>query len=346
MAGDGPIILALAPNWLGDVAMATPALRAIRRHFPDAQFAVAGRAATVGLLRGLPWIDVFETLPPRPDALALARLGRRLAPMARDLTVVFPHSFRAALTAYLSGSRRRLGYARGGRSWLLTDALDPHREHGRVVPIYMAREYLALVAHVGCGDDGLGLELAVDRDAVDAVRRSVPECRPLVGIAPGGAFGPSKRWMPERYAAVADRLSAQGASCVLISGPGEEAIRDAVMRAARAPLHVSDGGQPTLERLKATISQLDLLIGNDSGPRHVAVAFGVPVVCVMGPTSPRYSEGPYEKGTVLRVDVDCGPCQQPMCRTDHRCMTRIGVDEVVATAVCELGRRGSHSFGK
>ena len=84
------------------------------------------------------------------------------------------------------------------------------------------------------------------------------------------------------------------------------------------------------------ISQLDLLIANDSGPRHVAVAFHVPTVCIMGPTSPRYTEGPYERGKVLRVDVDCGPCQKPVCETDHRCMTRIAVEHVVAAAEAAL----------
>ena len=88
--------------------------------------------------------------------------------------------------------------------------------------------------------------------------------------------------------------------------------------------------------LKATISQLDLLIGNDSGTRHVAVAFGVPTICIMGPTSPVYSEGPYERGQVLRVDVDCGPCQKPICETDHRCMTQITPDTVVQAAMAFL----------
>lgn len=342
MAGDGLRILALIPNWLGDAAMATPALRALRRSFPDAQLTAAGRASAVGLLKGLSWIDRFEPLPAKADALALTLLGRRLAPAARDLAVIFPHSFRAALTAFLAGSRRRVGYARGGRSWLLTDAVEPYRESGRIVPIYMAREYLTLVEHLGCADDGRGLELAADPVAVDAVRARFPEPRPVVGIAPGGAFGPSKRWMPERFAAVADRLAEAGAACVLLTGPGEEAIRDAVVRAARSRLYVCDEGAPTLESLKATISQLDVLVGNDSGPRHVAVAFGVPVICIMGPTSPRYSEGPYERGEVLRVDVDCGPCQQPTCRTDHRCMTRVSVDWVVEAALRALAGVDSH----
>ncbi|MEK7793336.1 MAG: glycosyltransferase family 9 protein, partial [Candidatus Hydrogenedentota bacterium] len=118
----------------------------------------------------------------------------------------------------------------------------------------------------------------------------------------------------------------------------EEDTREAVQQAAKRALIECDDGHPRIDTLKATVSRLDLLVCNDSGPRHVAVAFGVPTVCIMGPTMPAYSCGPYEKGEVLRVDVDCGPCQKPYCSTDHRCMTRIGVDEVVAAAKRALAR--------
>jgi heptosyltransferase-2 len=159
----------------------------------------------------------------------------------------------------------------------------------------------------------------------------------VVGIAPGAAFGPSKCWLPERYAAVADALAERaGARCVLLTGPGEEATREAVLSAARHPLIECHGGAPGIARLKATIARLDLHIGNDSGPRHLAIAFGKPVICIMGSTSPRYTDSPWERGEVLRVDVDCGPCQQPTCATDHRCMTRIDVPRVVDAALRHL----------
>jgi heptosyltransferase-2 len=93
------------------------------------------------------------------------------------------------------------------------------------------------------------------------------------------------------------------------------------------------GGAPSIARLKAAIAGVDLLIGNDSGPRHIAIAFKKPVVCIMGSTSPAYTESPWEWGEVLRVDVDCGPCQKPHCVTDHRCMTGVTVERTVAAAV-------------
>ncbi len=328
-------ILALLPSWLGDVAMCTPALRALHKRFPEAELAAAGRASACDLLRGLPWFSSIVPIPPRPGFIDLLPVRRRLRPHARDLAVLFPHSFRAAVLAVLAGARRRIGYDRNGRGFLLTDRVPPYREEGRIQPVYMGREYLDLLAPLGCEDDGAGLELHADLAvAEDVARQFTSDGRPRVGFSPGAAFGPSKRWPAERFARVADALAEQvGAQCILLTGPGEEEIRDAVQAHAKTPLVQCDGGNPTIEILKATISQLDLLLCNDSGPRHVAVAFQVPTVCIMGPTFPHYSEGPYERGRVIRVDVDCGPCQKPICETDHRCMTRIEPEMVVEAAL-------------
>ncbi|HOZ49853.1 MAG TPA: lipopolysaccharide heptosyltransferase II [Candidatus Hydrogenedentes bacterium] len=330
-------ILALLPNWLGDAAMCTPALRALHTRFPEARITVSGRSVACELLRGLPWLAESVDLPPQPSLPEMLRIGRNLKPHARDLAVIFPHSFRAALLARMTGARRRIGYARDRRAWLLTDRVMPRIENGAIVPVYMAKEYLDLVAILGCIDDGLGLELHADLATIRAIDQRLAPGIPKVGIAPGGAFGPSKRWPPERFARVADLMAEKGrAQCVLITGPGEEDLRAAVQREAGIPLVEGDGGKPTVRNLKATIAQLNLLICNDSGPRHVAVAFGVPTVCVMGSTSPRYTEGPYERGEVVRVDVDCGPCQKPVCETDHRCMLQITPEMVFAASVRAL----------
>ncbi len=201
----------------------------------------------------------------------------------------------------------------------------------------MVWEYLDLLDPLGCDYDGFGMELRADPLAIARVKEHLVDEGPYVGIAPGAAFGPSKRWPVERFAEVADRLAEEaGARCVLLTGPGEEDTRDAIRKLAKHDLLVCDEGHPTVDTLKATVSLLDLLVCNDSGPRHVAIAMNVPAICVMGPTKPVYTEGPYETGKVLRVDVDCGPCQKPVCTTDHRCMTRITPDRVVEAALAYL----------
>ena len=337
-------IAVLAPNWLGDAVMCTPALRILRHRFPDAVFTVAGRPAICALLRHTPWIDRLIELPTR-GGLADTREGaRRLRGAGTDAIVVFPHSFRAALLAWMAGGKRRVGQARNGRSWLLTDRVQPYREQGRVVPVYMAIEYLAVAAALGAKDDNQGLELHADPVCIRQMREALPPSDgPVIGLAAGAAFGFSKRWLPERFAQTADTLTERlGARCVLLTGPGEEETRDAVLAAAKRPIYLLDNGKPSLDTLKATVSLLDLMICNDSGPRHIAVAFGIPVICVMGSTSPRYTESPWEKGEVVRIDVDCGPCQKPVCTTDHRCMTGVTTERVVETALRYLVQRPSH----
>lgn len=331
-------VYALAPNWLGDVAMCTPALRALKRRFSQASLTVSGPPGACALLEGLPWIDALEPFSAKPGLGTMLRLLFDLK-AGPGLCVVFPHSFRAALVAWCLHARHRVGYARGGRGFLLTQGVAPHRSEGRIQPVYMAEEYLGLVRPLGCEDAGPGLELHADPGEREAVGRMLAGEGPLVGIAPGAAFGPSKRWLPERYAAVADALAREeGARCVLITGPGEEETRAQVLAAAKTPLLEASAGGRGIARLKAIIASLDLLVGNDSGPRHIAIAFQKPVICIMGSTSPAYTDSPWERGQVLRVDVDCGPCQKPVCTTDHRCMTGVGVEAVVQAARAWLPR--------
>ena len=339
MSPDPKHILVFLPNWLGDAVMATPALRALRHHYPDATITATGKGSCCAILTGLPSVDRWAPLPDRPRFWQSFALARRLRVDKPDLAVIFPNSPRATWLAWLSGASYRIGFARGGRGILLTKALPRFRAGGSRVPRYTALEYLAVVNALGAVTDDEGLELAVTDQERATVREYLDPNRPVVGIAPGAAFGPSKRWLPERFAAVADRLHQEcNAHCVLMTGPGEEATRDAVLAAAKFPLIQCHDGKPSIERLKATIAEVDILLGNDSGPRHIAIAFKKPVICVMGSTSPLFTESPWERGEVVRIEVDCGPCQKPVCVTDHRCMTGVTVDRVVEATKAHLAR--------
>lgn len=330
-------ILAIAPNWLGDIVMCTPALRALKQRYPEAELTVLTRAAGCAVLKGLPWLDRCLAYPANRGLshwFALRSMVRERRP---DVVVVFPHSERGGLTAFLAGAPCRLGYRRGFRGPLLNMLASPHRVNGRITPIYMATEYLQLVERLGCEDDGRGLELHAAEEDRRHAKGMMAEAGPWVAMAPGAAFGPSKRWPAERYAAVADALyTARGIRTILLTGPGEEDTRDAVLNAAASPVVDTYARAPEIGLLKGILAEADLFIGNDSGPRHMAVAFGKPVICVMGSTSPLYTESPWERGRVIRVDVDCGPCQKPECTTDHRCMTRITPEMVTDAALAHL----------
>jgi heptosyltransferase-2 len=328
-------ILVRAPNWVGDVVMATPALRALRSAQPRAEITLEGRPFLAGLVRGLPSLDAFL-----PDARggALAR-GRALRERGFDWAVLLPDSTRAALGPFLARIPVRAGYAREPlRRALLTLALPPPSEGGRRVPISMVERYLRITRALGCPDAGPALELAVDAGARERVVKRLAEAglgpgeRTLV-VTPGASFGSSKLWPPESFAAAADAIAGRhGLRAVLAPGPGEEAIARRIAGAMGERALVLADPPTSLAELVALIAGATLQLGNDTGPRHIAVACGVPAVVVMGPTDPRHTAHLLERQRVLREELPCSPCHLKACPIDHRCMTRLRPERVAAAA--------------
>ena len=318
--------------------MATPALRALRSAHPRAEITLEGKPFLAGLVRGLPSLDGFL---PDAGSAALAR-ARELRRRGFDWAVLLPDSTRAALGPFLARVPVRAGYAREPlRRALLTTALPPPRENGRRVPISMIERYLRITRALGCPDAGSGLELAVDPGARERVEKRLAEAglapgwRRLV-LTPGASFGASKLWPPESFAAAADAIARRhGLAVVLAPGPGEEAIARRIAEAMCERALVLADPPTSLAELVALVAGAALQLGNDTGPRHIAVACGVPAVVVMGPTDPRHTAHLLERQRVLREDVPCSPCHLKRCPIDHRCMTRLR-PERVADAAAEL----------
>jgi heptosyltransferase-2 len=202
----------------------------------------------------------------------------------------------------------------------------------------MIERYLAISRALGCPDAGPEVELAVDPAARDAVVKRLAEAglapgeRTLV-VTPGASFGSSKLWPPESFSAAADEISRRhGLRVVLAPGPGEEPIAEQIAATMRErPTRLAD--PPTsLAELVALIAGAALQLGNDTGPRHIAVAFGVPALVVMGPTDPRHTAHLLERQRVLREELPCSPCHLKVCPIDHRCMTRLAPARVVEAA--------------
>jgi heptosyltransferase-2 len=161
-------------------------------------------------------------------------------------------------------------------------------------------------------------------------RYGIGEGDRVIGINPGARFGSSKCWDSEHFAALADQLDNEwDCRILLFVGPGEESIADAIIEKSRAPIINTAPDRVDLGLLKPLVKRCQLLITNDTGPRHYAVAFGVPVVVIMGPTDPRYTAANLEKTTVLQKDLACIPCHEKVCRYDHECMTSIRPETVL-----------------
>ena len=322
-------IVERAPNWIGDVVMALPAVRDLRRNFPAARIECLARPWVAELLRAVAEVDaVRESARPADDAAALRG--------AFDVGVLLPNSFGAALALRRAGIRERWGYATDGRRPLLTRAARvPPEVRGRSQVYY----YRAMLA-------GVGLRVTA---TPDASLRCLPEWSaqadalldgpgPWIGLNPGASFGTAKRWLPERYAAVGDLVARRtGARVAIVGGAGERALGDAIAGGMREPVR-NLCGRTTLGGMAAVLSRMAVVITNDSGPMHVAAALGVPVVAVFGPTDERET-GPVGGGHhIVREPVHCSPCGLRECPIDHRCMTRIGVDRVAAEAREALAR--------
>ncbi len=326
------------PSWVGDVVMATPFLRSLRARFPGSHVTLLLKRHLYDLVAGAPWMDecVFWPKGREKRWLAYRRWYRSQRAVGYDLAVLLPNSFRTAWTAWRIGARRRVGFRRDGRGWLLTDAVPVPNRRGRdYEPMPLVTYYGHLASALGCPWPGDRLELFVDPQAERAVRvrlndAGLSAAGPRVVLCPGARFGSSKCWMPERFAEVADRLvETHGANVVISPGPGEEPLAHAISAAMTRPHHVLDDPCLTLGELMALIAGADLLLGNDTGPRHFARAFAIPRVTVFGPTEPKWTETSHGGERIVRVDVPCGPCHRKTCPLGHlQCMTRVSADMV------------------
>ncbi|MGB0715438.1 MAG: glycosyltransferase family 9 protein [Phycisphaerae bacterium] len=213
---------------------------------------------------------------------------------------------------------------------------------GRYVPMRMVDYYAGLAAAIGAPHPGQQFELHTtpqwDESIEDKLRAAgVDRNKKRIVLSPGARFGASKCWAPEKFAATADYLKNKYDAEILITcGPGEEPIAQAIGNTMQTQGHVLDEPRPSLGELKSLIKSCDLLLCNDAGPRHFAKAFGKPVVTLYGPTHPEWTATDYDQERIVRIDVDCGPCQQRICPLEHhRCMTDLTV-EMACQTVDEL----------
>jgi heptosyltransferase-2 len=327
-------IVVLAPNWLGDVVMAEPALAAIRRANPDAHLAVAARASVAGVLGFVDGVDEVVAFPPGSATAAEAAL---LEAGGCDAAVLLPNSFRSAWVVRRAGIRRRAGFRGDGRSWLLTDAVARPE-----TPIRQVDYYLALTTSLGCPAGSpvprLRLTAAAREDADAALRaHGFPPDAPFVVLAPGAAGGTAKQWMPAHAAQLVERLVARDGGRVAVIGakadlPVAAAVTAALAPAARTGV-IDLAGQTSLVALAGLVARARAVVGNDSGALHLAAAFGTPVAVVFGPTDERLTApaaADPARVVALTHQVWCRPCGLRTCPIDHSCMTGVTPERVFA----------------
>ncbi len=330
-------LLVVIPNWVGDVVLATPVFAALRAHFGAAHIAYLMRSYVAEVVDGGGWHDEALHWPAGPRLrreLGMLRLVRRLRGERFDAALLLTNSFRSAAVVWRAGIPRRAGYARDGRSWMLTDRLRPLRRGGQFVPSPVLPYYAALAEHVGCPvpDRRLRLGITAGQEAAGRLLlrtyRLEPQRYALVN--PGAAFGAAKCWPAERFAEVCRRLRDElGLVAVLVGASGELPLMRLIAERAGGAAVCCERPATTLGSLKVLAREAALLVCNDTGPRHYGNAFGIPTVTIFGPTHPAWTDTDYAGEVKLQARVPCGPCQLRTCPLDLRCMNEVTVEQVL-----------------
>jgi heptosyltransferase-2 len=330
-------LLVRGVNWIGDAVMTMPALRALRKTLPEARISLLVK----------PWVSpVFEQNPDIDEIIPYADNHRgfigklKLAMMLRKKhfcsAILLQNAFDAAMIAFLAGIKERSGYNRDGRGFLLTNAVPLPQDEKNTHQIYY---YLNLIGKLGleAGYSDPYIHLALD-ERLHARELLKQMKMPVLGINPGAAYGSAKRWLPDRFADVANWfISNTGGSVILFGGKSDITITDEIYRKVIPGFRTSDSlqnfaGRTSLRELIALISECDVFLTNDSGPLHVAYAVRTPMVAIFGSTDPNLT-GPPSRLTdntlVVTPDVPCSPCFERTCKNnDMRCMYAITADDV------------------
>lgn len=314
-------LLVVLPTWVGDGVMATPLLRALRRGLPGACIVGIVRKPIAEVFHGLSFLDNLLTFEPGESLPAMVR---RLRAEGFDTAIVLSGSFKSALRVRLAQIPRRIGYARDGRGWLLTDQLHPPmngrwpRRSYTVTPTLPY--YLRLLEPLGIAEAGRQMELAVTNeehataDRILAAAGLMAGDGPFVLLNPGANYGAAKLWPPKHYAAVADRFTKEwGARVAASVAPNERAIAAEIQRLATTNIIDLAAHGLTLGAVKEMCRRADLVVTNDTGTRHIAAAMGTRLITVFGPTDPKWTTIDYPLERELQINVPCGPCQLKTC---------------------------------
>lgn len=330
-------IVVRGTNWVGDAVMQIPALRQLRRVFPDAEISLHTRAWARGIFEDAAFID---RILPFEDESSNSKIVLSESKILRaekfDLAVIFPNSFQSALLAKLGNVRKRFGYATDKRSFLLTDALPvPVWKNERHEIFY----YLNIVAEVEKKYFGattiLESEPQFDLTISDERKtqagkilaaNGVDLSKKIVALAVGSTNSRAKRWQTANYAELNDKIQTElDAEVILIGSPDElEVSLDVAEQSQMKPKILT--GKTSLAEATAILSVCDLLVSNDTGPAHISAALNTETLVIFGPTNPAATRA--WNSEIITKNVECAPCMLRDCPIDHRCMTRISAREV------------------
>ncbi len=338
-------LLIVLPSWVGDAVMATPTLREIRAAFPGIFIGGLVRPGIDQILAGSGLLDEFHVERPT-GVLGPKFVAARLRPRRYDTALLLTNSFSTALITRIAGIPRRIGYNRDARGLLLTDMIDPpRRPDGRHAPVPAVDYYLRLARQLLLADRaatqtlpmtlGLTPEQAAEAEAILSKAGCIG--KPFAVLNPGGNRE-DKRWPAERFARLAQKLRDRKGFLVLVNGsPAEREVVEKITSSAGAGVVGLHTLGMTLGALKGVVKHASLMVTNDTGPRHIAAAMGVPVVSLFGPTDARWTKIPHHP-TGPEVELSADPTL-PIDEVSDDHPERCSIDRIEEDSVWEAVER-------
>ncbi len=336
-------ILVRGANWIGDAVMTIPALREVRRLFPDDEITLYTRSWAEGVFRDAEFVDRIVKIRQSDTRFkSIVEEANRLRAEKYDLAILFPNSFESAVVVRLAGIPRRFGYSRDGRGILLTDPIKPPKWKDERHQIHYYLNVIGEIEKRIFGTDTVmksepASELAVSEMRIAEAAKLLDEAgvdvsKPIVALGAGSTNSVAKRWGEERFAELGAMLQNNlDANVVLLGSRDEVEISSRVSALSDADI-VDLTGKTDLADVTAILARADLFISNDMGLAHIAAAVGTKTIVIFGPTNDVTTRPFGINAEVIRHDVECSPCMLRICPIDHRCMTRIGADEVFERA--------------
>lgn len=327
-------ILIRGTNWIGDAILTLPAVAAVRATYPKAHIAMLVKPWVADIYRlfsDLDEIIIYENKFDNPAGVL--RLARTLKQKKFDAAILLQNAIEAAIIALAAGIPLRAGYDSDARGLLLT---HPVRRTREVKKVHQTDYYLEMVKALGCMSVPKEMHMETKINVLEArniLSKFVPDAdKAIIGIAPGATYGPAKKWFPERFAEVADRLAQKfSAQVIVMGGKSDDETAREVQKTAESKL-INLAGKTTLREAIYLISRCRLFISNDSGLMHVAGALNVPTIAVFGSTNPTTTSPVGRNSVIVRHDVPCSPCLKKTCPTDFRCMRLVSVEDVLKVA--------------
>jgi heptosyltransferase-2 len=337
-------IIVRGANWIGDAVMSIPALRALRRTFPDANITLYTKAWAEGIFQDADFIDRILRVEAVGSGIRDAlREARRVKQGGYDLALLFTNSFQTAVVARLAGVKQRIGYSREGRGILLTDPIRPPARHDEN---HQSFYYLNLVDQLSrrlghevetAPESGAAL-LPVTKERRERawsnlIDAGVDPSKPTIGLGVGSTNSAAKRWGSAKYAELSELIANHIDSNIVMLGSKDEMDVASQVGALSKTDLIDLTGATDLSTATAILSEIDIFVSNDMGLAHISAAVGAKTLVVFGPTNDVNTRPLGLNAAIVRHPVECSPCMLRECPIDHRCMTRVEANVVFQKAM-------------